>query len=446
MSSGLTTSTPECPDDSSFGTVEHRKNKPTRNPPTSSTYTPRNYRHHKQNTYKSQQRPFREGKSLVMKDYPQGKAVAEWSENWGRITKEGYELLASYNWVERDGVPKIVVPGSPARWNPPTLPAWLTPDQGRSFIDQNSFRHPSCPFLPLFLSLWTLRPTYSLLPVSLITDRNTLRKLFRFVCADPNHVHDFKLYIQVVHNTVILNRWEPQTVHIARPGERSYGHGFHDAFSKYGKEVEGSKGHNRVARYRFSADAYLGRNSPYLKKTVDVGKVQEKREPERAPEKGGKAKLATPPSSAGVAVNYLDTAQPRPPPPLPTIVPIHRAGHLIPQSHILEIKTRSLLYCSAIDLTDQIPQMYFSHTTNLFVGYHQRGSFSRVDPDALDDDNFAGWEGKHQRELGRLRAFFGLILEKARGLKDGKGQIVYAGARARSLWGSCRRRLRRDGG
>jgi len=431
---------------------------------------------------------------LALSDYPKGPLLAEWrTSDLGvkkdeavepdSTTKKHFELMASYNWVPlgpKEGKAVLVVPGLPARWTPPPLPAWLTPDTGLWFIDQNGYRNPSSPLEPTLLSLFILQPTFDPNSLDLITDRNNLRKLFRFVRGNKpgNCMFDFKMHIEVVNKTVLLTRWEKKSAHITAPGQfHGFGHSFEQEFTKNTKGLEESTSHNRIARYRFgglnimlrfSADAFLSskvmeeemNTSATASPTVEKETVpQEGNQPLEAPSprctavstrsKDGteieqENKLNGKPTNSALAtiqdtnelVDLLSTAltlepaaKPEAPPPqdisrLQRKIQVVHAGMLMPQQRVVEIKIRSEK--RIIDLTDQIPQLWFSNTSSLYVGYHNNGSITQVDTKVMGAKALVDWESQdeNKNDLAKMGELLRKIVDLARGLKDGKGQLV----------------------
>lgn len=417
----------------------------------------------------------------------------------------------------------------PPRWTPPSLPAWLTPDTGVFFIDQNGHRSPHSPFTPALHALFTLHPTFDPNPLDIITDCNSLRKLFRFITTRGDAAaidKEFKIYAEAINNTVVFTRWEKETLEADTGAFRGFGHTFEQKFTKLARGMEGTTGHNRVCRYRFgglellvrfSADAFLrsrdlpegsggvqgesaspmgaggekegkaesgagsapeagekaGKESMGLaggelkqqKSSTATKSTQSEDEDEESPTASPRVQPTSPttsPSSTslidspiidspddladlfGNSLNLLPSS-PTPPaadptstsPPASLPLEIIPGGTLMPQSRILEIKTRSA--SRFIDLTDQIPQLWFTHTQHLYVGYHHRGQFNMVDTKVMDPEALVRWEEapETQRQLRMLRGLLGRIVEAVRGLRGGGGgeggraQVVCVGRSVR---------------
>ena len=84
--------------------------------------------------------------------------------------------------------------------------------------------------------------------MDVITDRNGLRKLFRWLNPSPDRaVRDFRIDVQLVGTkTLVLNRWESPT-HENLNG-RSFGHAFETAMTRPAPDCPPS-GHQRAIAY-----------------------------------------------------------------------------------------------------------------------------------------------------------------------------------------------------
>ena len=281
------------------------------------------------------------------------------------------------------------------------------------------------------------------------------------------------MYVEVVNKTVLLTRWEKETSQLIGENQfGGYGHSFERDFTKHTKGLEGSSAHKRLSRYsfgglnimvRFSADAFLSsktitspttatvpqndRQGPqaqgYTKNTGLVGSGN-----------GTKVELGANggrPTPMKVQSTLLDTDDlaallsttltlekspepvPQPPPKVPNTpqlqnrIQVVTGGMLMPQNRVVEIKTRADK--RGIDLTDQIPQLWFSDTSNMYIGYHQNGSITNVDTEVMDAKALATWEAQeeNQVDLAKLKVLLHKIVNVARSTEGGKGQLVAVG-------------------
>jgi hypothetical protein len=99
--------------------------------------------------------------------------------------------------------------------------------------------------LPLFVAVKEQTPGFDWGSVDIVTDRNGLRKLLRWVDGDSK---PFRIDLELAGSkTVLMRRWE------ARYQEQMSGYTFGFAFEKKMTEesegCEGSSGHHRIVTY-----------------------------------------------------------------------------------------------------------------------------------------------------------------------------------------------------
>ena len=115
-----------------------------------------------------------------------------------------------------------------------------------TYVDQNSYRVPACSYYPLFAAVDTVGTAISWPSVDVVTDRNALRKLMRWI--DGNVTREFRIDIELAgDNTLFLFRWEKR--HREVPNGKSYGFGFEEETTNEVPGCQGSTGHHRVIKY-----------------------------------------------------------------------------------------------------------------------------------------------------------------------------------------------------
>lgn len=122
----------------------------------------------------------------------------------------------------------------------------LERDSGREIIDINGSRLSTAPFAALISAVKHLEPTYELGELDILTDRNSLRKLLRWVTGTADK--DFRIDLQLAgEKTVIFSRWEEKAV-VDWFQHHGYGHNFEAAYAKW---PGGPKliGHHRIVEY-----------------------------------------------------------------------------------------------------------------------------------------------------------------------------------------------------
>jgi hypothetical protein len=274
------------------------------------------------------------------------------------------KYVASYNWIDAEK-PTIVVPGSPAIWAGRDIPFTLQPDHSSVFVDKNSAWLSEHPMLPLFVAADAIHghkaapapvdwPT-----VDVVTDRNGLRKLMRWLNPSPGReVRDFRIDVQLVGTkTLVLGRWEGRSRE--PPTGRTYGIGFENATTRPAPGCP-SSGHERVITYdmlnmkmvvRFGVDACLpGPDSSVAAKSTDDS------DPADAPSNVDIQPSATTMS----AINIV------------------RAGTQVPQDALVEVLSRSVYYLDQLDWNELYPQLVLSQTSALRLGVHDWGEFTEL--------------------------------------------------------------------
>ncbi|RDW70990.1 hypothetical protein BP6252_07553 [Coleophoma cylindrospora] len=319
---------------------------------------------------------------------------------------ESPSFVASYNWKNSDN-PEIFVPGCPAKWSPPDLPYMVPKDNGQAIIDQNSHRIPSASFDPFFKALLRMNPSFDMTPIELITDRNSLRKLLRFVSGKVPQ--SWRIDVDIVEDTMFFTRWEENRVQIITGSRDSgYGHEFEKAFLEFNTALQESSGHHRIIWYslggieclvRFEADGYIS-NDPdvddrILTKTVDGS-------PAIMDEIGALSLLQIQDSIPATEVQVIER------------------GCMVSDDDILELKS-----CSGnLRMQEIIPQLWISQTQHLFVGRHKKG-LVEVEPEKIEmRDHFPIWQYQNQGQLSSLVGLIGEIKKVARGSKVGKLMLV----------------------
>jgi hypothetical protein len=219
--------------------------------------------------------------------------------------------------------------------------------------------------------------------VDVITDRNGLRKLLRWLNPSPDReVRDFRIDVQLVGTkTLVLGRWEGRTRE--PPTGRTYGFGFEEATTRAAPGCPPS-GHHRAITYdmldikmvvRFEVDACLpSAGSGVPKKTA--ASVDD-----LADALGGMAiKHRT--STTKTASSSPSSSSP--------VINIVRAGTQVPQEALVELTSRSVYYIDQLDWNEIYPQLALSQTPSLYMGVHERGVFTKLNEWQLDGRPRAG--------------------------------------------------------
>ncbi|USP73461.1 hypothetical protein yc1106_00735 [Curvularia clavata] len=321
---------------------------------------------------------------------------------------EGFNTLCTYNW-QNDGT--IYVPGSPPKWNPPSLPVTLAQDTGRQFVDQNAARVPKYPFEPVFRALSIMNPNTNLNAIDIVVNRNSLRKLLDL--AAGKKLDPFCMGLNMINNTLVISRKERSAERMIHGVSNSgYGHTFEHTFTTPEDEMSNSSSHHRVIRYhigplncvvRFEVDAYY--DDPSTETTTAEHDTAD-------PLTEAMAKLAvaepSPPAQTTRRPNPADK---------PTIA-VER-GTFIPPSKLAEIKARK-----GFRLFEAMPQLWFGRTPYFINGNHDNGTVHSVTISHAAAQ-FAQWETANQERLRRMVSLLVQIKSAMCETRNGAGLLVY---------------------
>ncbi|KAG7290748.1 hypothetical protein NEMBOFW57_000751 [Staphylotrichum longicolle] len=239
--------------------------------------------------------------------------------------------------------------------------------------------------LPLFRALAIENPEYDIGDVDLVTDRNNIRKLLRFVQGSSSK--PFKIEVEIAGDkTALFTRVEEQTTETIS-GFKGYGHNFEKAYTKI---PTGSTAHHRIVGYTFGGlkclvrhetDGYIGSRTP-RELTDDLSNALK-----------------------GLSISKVGSPINR---PLPGAVIVKTDGKAVDPSSTLEIKTR--VAHRQLDMAEVVPQLWISQTPNLVVGYHRNGVFDNVRPRDMTDE-LRRWESANQSDLCKLAALLTKIIK-----------------------------------
>lgn len=249
------------------------------------------------------------------------------------------------------------------------------------FVDQNAARNPDSPLEPLFRALNFQNADFNIGEIDLVSDRNNIRKLLRFVQASSSDA--FEIQVEVAGGkTVLFTRVEPETTEAIR-GFRGYGYNFKKAYTEC---QAGNTGYYRVIRYRFGGMNLVVRYDT-----------------EGFIEKKGKA------ASLGDAQNVddalagsmkaLDISRAGDTNANASALVVRPGGRPVDLSLTLEIKTRAA--GRLLDMAEVTSQLWIGQTPNLAIGYHRKGIFDDIRVRDMEDDIYR-WEVANREVLSSL--------------------------------------------
>ncbi|KAF5334176.1 hypothetical protein D9758_014825 [Tetrapyrgos nigripes] len=318
------------------------------------------------------------------------------------VTIKDVDYIGSYNWVKGSGGPTIIVPGSPPIWRNRPTPYQVAVDSGLVFVDQNGHWMGSHTLLPLVAAVDAYaeeqgNPPFEWKSVDIVTDRNGLRKLLRWI-GDTKK--EFRIDLQLAGRTVLLNRWEKKTQERAHT---NYGHNFEKESTQPAKGCEESTGHHRIVCYdinglkmvvRFEVDACIPNKSTST------------RDPRR-PSESTIDDLTNAMSRTTLTSTKLDTIMTIPFGKSKLIV--NKAGDVVPQNLIAELTTCSQKRADSFDWDETFPQLYLSQTPHHFLAVHQLGLFQQVQKRELYRAELKSQDTRLQPKFQKLVRVLGMI-------------------------------------
>jgi hypothetical protein len=252
----------------------------------------------------------------------------------------------------------------------------------------------------MFRSIYWADPDFDPHSIDLVTNRYYLCKLLKVVSKE--RCDPFRVDMELVKNTLVFCRWledsEQTEEHVT--GFRGYGQEFVKMFttSKSPGGVEGGTGYHRVIKYRlgnltillrYLVDAFLADSQgPTVNSSVS-GDIDDLTAAMRAVRLEPNASQSTKKPVATDSKHEVSD------------IKIVQGGVEIAQNSLLEIKTRA--QHKEVVLNEFGPQLFFGQVRHLKVGYHARGSFSRVDSkDVVESGFLADFERDHGDDLKRM--------------------------------------------
>ncbi|KAF8158456.1 hypothetical protein B0H34DRAFT_789326 [Crassisporium funariophilum] len=326
-------------------------------------------------------------------------AIPEADEEQENVQITDCTYIGSYNWMKRES-PTILVPGSPPQWLNRSPPYTIPPDVGIQFVDQNGYRIPHAVLLPLVAAVnktaaMNGRDPFDWTSADFVTDRNSLRKLMRWVGGGD--VRDFRIDVQLAgRKTILLNRWEKRNREVF--SGRTYGFSFEKASTETAPGCRESTGHHRIVTYdlnglkmvvRFEVDACIPPPAKYPRKSVsDMDDLV----------KSFNA-ISVLPNALGSNSNSNQH------------LTVLEGGLEVSPTAVVELTTRSqtTMKLHGFDWKEAYPQLFFSQTAHHILAIHNRGRFVEVQKRKLLSEELQAVEKDAQCELKKMRKALDLI-------------------------------------
>lgn len=219
---------------------------------------------------------------------------------------------------------------------------------------------------PAVKAVLQVDPDFPSTSVDIVACSSTLGNLLRFIRGEDK---PFKILLESIGGTVFLERKEKSPTELI-PDVRGFGHTFPEAYTSWDPDAKGSTAHQRIIKYtfdgfqcllRFGVDGYLRGDCPTPRKqenspiNASMSPVGEEVASELA--------SSTIWGLAYVAKSSLDVVA---------------GGGLLPQSALLELKTRSFRKKDQDTVAEELPRLWLTQISNFILAYHTQGLFDDV--------------------------------------------------------------------
>jgi hypothetical protein len=254
--------------------------------------------------------------------------------------------------------------------------------------------------------------------VDIITDRNGLRKLLRWI-EQTEALKDFRIDLQLAgEKTVLFNRWEPQHVEPGFPG--SFGHSFEESQTVPAPGCEDGDGHHRIVTYdfsglqmvvRFEVDACLpSKSTSRLKIEAPPLAITSGDDVDSLALLLSNTQISEPSSSAVSRVRHTPSTAIVKSDGAP-FLEICAVGNLVPQKDLIELTTRSERNAATFSWREAFPQLWLSQTPHHYLAVHNRGTFSSIQRRTIEGEDLLAIAADAQQSFRKLRKVLGAIQE-----------------------------------
>lgn len=297
----------------------------------------------------------------------------------------------------------LIHSGSPPRWQIPKGSQKLQEDSGVYYRDQNSVRSPDYPTAPAVKAIFYHNPEYKPSSVDIFGCGNTLGSLLSFV---RNEERTFRFGVERVGTTLFLVRKTNSPREVIED-VRGYGHSFPDANTTWDHDVAGSASHQRIIEYNFGGLHCLVRSEcdGFLPNLVPGMTVPQSLPAQHIDNEGVPDNLGDALSSFGLG-NQLASSS--------SNIIIRRAGNVIPQNLILDLKTRSTKVKDRVGtgVDDFLPRLWVNQTPNFILAFHEWGTFTPSNIHVKDITRLvSNWESNNADALHRLRDLLAKLID-----------------------------------
>ncbi|KAH0425477.1 hypothetical protein CcaCcLH18_10936 [Colletotrichum camelliae] len=251
---------------------------------------------------------------------------------------------------------------------------------------------------------------FELSDVDVVSDRNSIRKLLRFVQASSSEGFEIKAEI-AGKKTLLFTRVEKHPTETIR-SFKGFGHNFERTYTK---GLAGSTGHHRIISFDFGGMSFLLRHETdgYVADGIDSTTAGKRSDIDDVSDLLGSMSVskARDPTNSRITVVTKGNQ--------PTDVEL-----------ILEIKTRAASRKLAME--DVLPQLWLSQTPLLVVAYHHQNYFQDVKVHDMRQE-VRDWEATNWTILRKLACLISLIRQVVEKNDNRRAVVRYIGGPAVQL-------------
>ncbi|KAK9777865.1 hypothetical protein SCAR479_05548 [Seiridium cardinale] len=336
------------------------------------------------------------------------------SGNEPRVSSSGgYELLCSYNWINR-AQPSIYVPGAAPKYKEVAVPMVLDKDSGLQYIDQNAARLAQYPFEVVFNAIELMNPYITFDAIDILVNRNSLRRLLEF--CQKQAMDSFRLNLFVIGNTLIIERCTKTAKQMLHgSGDPGYGKAFEQAVTENHTDLQDSMAHHCVLKYelgglecavRFEVDACVA--SSVADSQTGPRNTNGSQHYDAVDRLAGDLQamgLGMRNPGTGIGIGSMQ------------VIP---CGTGTSPSHMAEIKA------NAKPPGKSMPQLWFGRTSFLVRGSHDESTFTKVSVDNVSQ-KFEEWESspRNQMALQKMVSLLSQLRDIVKGTEKKSCVAVY---------------------
>lgn len=258
--------------------------------------------------------------------------------------------------------------------------------------------------MPALLALFAMQPDFNTRSIDVVTCGNTMGSLLNFASSTERN---FRFGVEMIGLSVFFVRKEASPMELIQ-GVYGFGHTFPEAYTNWDAGVEGSASHQRLVKYQFGGLGFLVRfeSDGYLNDKIEPAEHKQQVSASDLSQAAATDMLSLLQGADSLGVTQkVQMSQ--------GDVKVELKGHMVPQSAVFDLKTRSAKTNREIDMNAVLPRVWVTQTPNFVIGYHKAGYFDDVRVQDVRE-KVRDWETENGELLGRLESTIRRIIEAAK--------------------------------